>query len=80
MLCDQSPETLVMVWSRLALEANHHHHLGQYSKVNDILKGKASIMSALNAIHHDGTWEGTTIFSAITWQTTLKTTLPHFYR
>lgn len=51
MPCDQSPETLVMVWSRLALEANHHHHhhVGKFPKINDILKGKASIMSALNA-------------------------------
>lgn len=64
MPCDQSPEALVMVWSRPALEAN----LGKYPKVNDLLKGKASIMSAFNTktIHDDGTWEGTIIFSAIT--------------
>lgn len=36
----QGPEALVMVWSRLALEANHYHHLGKYPKVNDMLKGK----------------------------------------
>lgn len=68
MACDQSPEALVMVWSRSALGANRHRRLGKHSKVNDTEgKGISTVCFEYKSIHCDGTWVATTIFSAISW-------------